>query len=333
MLTRMRWRASGVSVWSLYLWTVWMMWMRVYASTIPVTNGAGDERMHLSGGAQLTESVNLARGEAVAAACESSGPLMPLQNHQLQHLLLDHKHKLLYCYVPKIACTNWKRIFMILSDKWNGTDVLAIPASLAHSAGMFPNLGDYSPEDREGILENYTKLIFVRHPFERVLSAYRNKLEDESPSAAYFQQRVGRTIIQHLRPHASNISIEKGNDVTFEEFVEYLTLPLTDSTDVPYAVNEHWESIVQLCHPCFVNYTIIGKYETLLDDSILALNTINASHIPFPRDIRTSGTADKLRQYYGSLPLDLIRRLYEVYKADFKLFNYNLQDILGFDLG
>lgn len=60
---------------------------------------------------------------------------------------------------------------------------------------------------------------------------------------------------------------------------------------------------------------------------------IDASHISFPRDIRTSGTAEKLRKYYGSLPLDLIRKLYEIYKADFKLFNYNLEEILGFDLG
>lgn len=107
-------------------------------------------------------------------------------NHICLQIVFNDYHFL----TLQIACTNWKRIFMILSDKWNGTDVLAIPASLAHSSGMFSNLGDHSPEDREGILENYTKLIFVRHPFERVLSAYRNKLEDESPSAAYFQVSI-----------------------------------------------------------------------------------------------------------------------------------------------
>lgn len=72
---------------------------------------------------------------------------------------------------------------------------------------------------------------------------------------------MGRTIVQLLRPNASNSSLEMGNDVSFEEFVEYLTLPLTTTTDIPYTVNEHWESIVQLCHPCYVKYSIIGKTE------------------------------------------------------------------------
>lgn len=78
---------------------------------------------------------------------------------------------------------------MILSGKWNDTNVLAIPATLAHSPGIFPNLENFTESDRENILENYTKIIFVRHPFERVLSAFRNKLEDNSPSATYFQVR------------------------------------------------------------------------------------------------------------------------------------------------
>lgn len=76
---------------------------------------------------------------------------------------------------------------MILEGKWNDTDVLAVPASLAHSPGMFRNLSTVSKEERDVMLETYHKMIIVRNPFERLLSAYRNKLEGDLPSAKYFQ--------------------------------------------------------------------------------------------------------------------------------------------------
>lgn len=285
-------------------------------------------------GFELTQSLNLARQEHIQQACHHLAPnytIEDLNSHQLEHILVDYKHKLLYCYVPKVACTNWKRIFMILSDKWNTTDVLSIPATLAHSPGMFPSLANVSKEERLNLIENFNKLIFVRHPFERLLSAYRNKLEGDSPSARYFQTRVGKRIIKSFRKNSTAESLQHGNDVTFEEFARFLTTPNGELADV--VVNEHWKAITKLCHPCAVKYTLVGKYETLLDDSILALHMVNATHVPFPRDTRTSGTAQKLKKYFNPLPLSLIKKLYKIYEYDFKIFNYSLEDILGFELG
>lgn len=117
---------------------------------------------------------------------------IPMHYFSISFISMYIKYYQLIFFIFKVACTNWKRILMILTEKWNDTNVLSIPASLAHSTGMFPSLGNFSEDERANIVDNYTKLIFVRHPFERLLSAYRNKLEDESPSASYFQ--VNKTI-------------------------------------------------------------------------------------------------------------------------------------------
>lgn len=97
----------------------------------------------------------------------------------------------------QVACTNWKRVLMIISGKWDGNDPLDIPADRAHANGIFPRLSNYSLDEIEKKIINYDKLIVVRHPLERLLSAFRNKLEAKhEKSSKYFQERFGRRIIK-----------------------------------------------------------------------------------------------------------------------------------------
>ncbi|EDW77328.1 uncharacterized protein Dwil_GK18242 [Drosophila willistoni] len=290
---------------------------------------------------ELTQTINIQRQEYLQRQCdlwsndmEKSQSLDDLTEFQMDHMIVDQEHKLLYCYVPKVACTNWKRVLMLLTGKWhNGTDPLQIPGSLAHSIGMFTKFYDLTEEERLKVLgEDYTRFILVRHPFERLLSAYRNKLEGDAPSARYFQSRVGRQIIKELRPGATNESLSLGDDVQFGEFVQYLLTPeLSRTNQTEY--NEHWEVIAKLCNPCVMKYNVVGKYDTLLDDSALALYLAGAQNLTFPTGHKPSSTRANLRNYFDPLPIGAIRRLYEIYEEDFRLFDYGMDDVLGFEFG
>jgi chondroitin 4-sulfotransferase 11 len=205
---------------------------------------------------------------------------------------------------------------MILQQKTNVTDVANIPASLAHSQGMFMKLVNYSSSDVRNILKTYTKFIFVRHPFERLLSAYRNKLEQHYESSKYFQRRYGRYIVKQYRPNASQEALIKGDDVSFKEFSSFLT-------DKNAVFNEHWKPINDLCQPCLIKYDIIGKYETLQQDAEFVLRHIGQSQIQFPKLPKPSSTMSRLQEYFGTLPRDMMQQLQNIYALDFDLFGYD----------
>ncbi|XP_076281739.1 carbohydrate sulfotransferase 11 isoform X2 [Lasioglossum baleicum] len=245
-----------------------------------------------------------------------------------RNILVDEQHELLYCYVPKVACTNWKRVLMVATGKWPGNDPLEIPADQAHSQSTFQRLSNYTLPEIERMLTTYDKLIVVRHPLERLLSAYRNKLEAKhKKSSMYFQSRFGKKIVKRYRQNATEESLRNGDDVTFREFVEFVTDDSSNETR-----NEHWNPIYELCQPCLVNYNLVSKYESLVEDATEVLERIGVE-INFPaKPLSSEPTSSKLERYYSTLTYKQLRTLANMYKLDLKLFDYSLEEVLGFSL-
>lgn len=40
-----------------------------------------------------------------------------------------------------------------------------------------------------------------------------------------------------------------------------------------------------------------------------------------------------MHEYYDKLNISAIRALYDIYEDDMRLFDYNLDDVLGYELG
>lgn len=243
----------------------------------------------------------------------------------LRHLIVDDKHKLLYCYVPKVACTNWKRVMMVLTGDGRYREPLAIPANEAHVAGNLRSLSEYSTAEINKRLRTYLKFVFVREPFERLVSAYRNKFTRSYNTA--FHKRYGTKIIRRHRADPQAEALEKGSDVSFEEFVYYLVDPQTQREE-PF--NEHWERVHSLCHPCLIHYDVVGKYETLVQDSRYILKLAGAEgEVKFPATSKsTRTTGDMAAKFFDNISPFYQKKLFNLYRMDFLLFNYSVPGYL-----
>ena len=213
---------------------------------------------------------------------------------------------------------------MVAMGKSNWSNPLDIPTYLPHKSGVFKRLSEFSAPEISYRTANYMKFTFVRHPFERLLSAYRNKFQlNDSDSVGYFRDRYGKHIVQTYRSHPSNESLERGDDVTFQEFVQYIIDPKTTEGAV---YNEHWTPMSELCQPCKIDYDIVGKYETLNDDAWLVLDRANLSRlVQFPQSETVLATGKLVDHYLQNLTDRQLFSLYRVYESDFKLFDFQFE--------
>ncbi|KAM6921927.1 carbohydrate sulfotransferase 14 [Xenentodon cancila] len=237
----------------------------------------------------------------------------PQRKSLLHHILVNDEYRFLYCYVPKVACSNWKRVLKVLNG---ALESVKVNIKMDHRSDLL-FLASLKPEEISYRLTHYFKFMFVREPMERLLSAYRNKFgEIES-----YQKKYGVEIIRRYRKGRAKDAPVTGDDVTFAEFVRYLL-----DEDVDH-MNEHWMPMYNLCQPCAISYDFIGSYEHLENDAEYVLQRIGAPpfvHFPERQTWYKPVTTETLHYYLCSLPQKLLRELLPKYILDFSLFAYPL---------
>ena len=182
-----------------------------------------------------------------------------------EHLTIDKKHKLVYCAIEKIGCTFWKRVFQIISGFKNVTDPFEIQAIRAYE-GYLTAKG--LPFDQiHFILKQSKSFIFVREPYERLLSGYVDKLF--APNAAYWAF-IGTFITQNFRQNATEQNKKCGHDITFAEFVQYFI----HSQHNNLRRDAHFVPNFEHCRPCEIDYDYIGKLETFEEDTLFLLTEL-----------------------------------------------------------
>ena len=117
--------------------------------------------------------------------------------------------------------------------------------------------------------KSYYKFVFFRHPFTRMVSAWRNKLQlVKGHINKYFYKNFGIDIIRLTRGKAGLAQFYKdqnGNLVTFKEFITGIRHGIVD---------RHWMPQTEICLPCQVDYEFVGFLEHVNNDTNYVLNQV-----------------------------------------------------------
>ncbi|CAL4098297.1 unnamed protein product [Meganyctiphanes norvegica] len=274
---------------------------------------------------------------------EGSHPLL-FNTSALIDIFIDRRHNLTFCPVYKAASTSWFIILLQLNGMWKEGN---LPRLLDIVKEIFPKIEQF--EDPL-LSQSKNRFIIVRHPFERLLSCYRDKYEGAKNN--YFYDLYGEKIISSYRNipeiqekyktrllHAAKV-YTKSKDFknakelpkslkhnpysspfgpTFPEFVRFVL----ESPDE----DNHWKPMYKLCSLCKIDFNIILKFENIYSESLSFINYLNYSSILDPRwDNPTNGGHTRSNQtcdYIKQLSIDTVKGLIEKYSNDLLLFQYS----------
>uniref|UniRef100_H2ZUM8 Carbohydrate sulfotransferase n=1 Tax=Latimeria chalumnae TaxID=7897 RepID=H2ZUM8_LATCH len=249
---------------------------------------------------------------SLRAACDKYN-LSTSRNYEnvfTEKLFVEHTHKFIYCEVPKVGCSNWKRILLMLKMNIT-TEAVEFEHNVVHSSPLLKRLPAYPRKEQMAMLKNYTKIMFSRNPLERLVSAYRDKFCHSNP---YYVGVVGESIKKLYRNNT-----KMAERVSFGEFVQFLL----DS----HNEDVHWRQMIKLCDPCNIEYDFLGRYDTMERDADNILRFIGAPEDLHYPSFKEQGTESRTNlglteQFLMNLTKEQIDGLNELYKNDSLLFDY-----------
>lgn len=233
---------------------------------------------------------------------DSEGNLRADQMKRLNHLFPIYNTKSIYCSVPKDGCSAWKRVLLEVAGYK--------PDRYPHNIhpffhAKFKALSTYNVTEAQEILKTYQKFIFVREPFQRMLSLFMDK---------------------SLRKHDFPF-----NETQFEWFLKFILKKPVIGRSKGYS--EHWTHATFLCLPCDVSYSFIGRLETSKRDyDYIFENIINVKNktIKKPSNFHTTHSSDPtIKDYYiKQVNNSILREIYDRYKLDYVTFTYDKPDFM-----
>ncbi|XP_050459280.1 carbohydrate sulfotransferase 9-like [Cataglyphis hispanica] len=244
---------------------------------------------------------------------------------------MDRLHNISYCPVYKAGTTTWLYNLCLLMNVSvetlnNGREQLSTIARREIPELEYP--------EAKRVLNASRRLLIVRHPFERLLSAYRDKLENSvagrEHGTLHFYRKYGAKIVKKYRRNnftkprpdqviqRDDIPSPAGVEPTFREFVDYVI-----DTDLGSYGDDHWMPYYLYCTPCLVKYNIIANVESLWRDQVYAINKLGLRDKIKPRWRHSNGHVNASRIYFRQLNRATVRKLYEKLRLDFELFDYS----------
>uniref|UniRef100_A0A1A7XIB8 Carbohydrate sulfotransferase n=1 Tax=Iconisemion striatum TaxID=60296 RepID=A0A1A7XIB8_9TELE len=282
------------------------------------------------------QAVTEKRLDLLSAVCKNSS-LRNLTHVSISKFVLDRifvcdKHNILFCQTPKVGNTQWKKVLIVLNGAFSSVE--EIPENLVHDHenNGLPRLSSFTPQEVTHRLNSYFKFFIVRDPFERLISAFKDKFVKNPRFEPWYKHDIAPAIIRKYRKshRESNLS---ASGLHFEDFVRYLGdaegRPRMDRQFGEHII--HWVTYAELCAPCEIHYSAVGHHETLEQDAPYLLSAAGidqlVSYPSIPPGI-TRYNRTKVEHYFSGISRRDVRRLLTRYQGDFLMFGYPNPDFL-----
>ncbi|ELU03014.1 hypothetical protein CAPTEDRAFT_118380 [Capitella teleta] len=185
---------------------------------------------------------------------------------------------------------------------------------------------EYLPlEDIINRLQKYTSFVIVRHPIDRIISAYKDKIQSRGPSR---MRKIVKDIMEFYGIREDRrLTNDAGTfwkyvEITFPQFVSWMVRTKSNDT--------HWQSFRDLCFPCDINFTYIGHLETIDTDMFHIFNELIGTELALEvlkNNPRLNGGSARdvasLALHFKDLTLKQLRELNAYAGDDMNMFGYS----------
>ena len=243
-------------------------------------------------------------------------------------MLVDMKSETVYCFVPKAGCTTLKTLFFEAQGLLPKPQVGAkhINQDLLLKLVGRTSFRAMGTSKRLNSLQSYFKFVMYRNPLERLLSGYRNKVEQRPLVGLKETQQfdwLRKAIFHECHPMEykkwTNDNYRDPVNISFVDFIHYW---LADPPMLQQSA--HFRPISELCQPCRTRFDFYGNFKNFEQDATVLIDRLYSKHERkghyTSSPPRKTNTSELLAQYYGQLSTQQRRAVF--HKLAFELDFY-----------
>ena len=228
-------------------------------------------------------------------------------------LLVNDKKRIAFAEIPKCASTTLDRFMVLMGGKYTARDLQGQELWQFDTMRRF-GLRNFD-EHSQHILADYRKFIVIRHPMDRFVSAFNDKILTPRTRDKEHKQNL----LKFLNGTFSNVT-------EFQRFTKAVLRGFS---------NNHWNPHASMCHFDQVDYDDVIRMESFrhdLEPMVTGYLGLNWSHVQEgSSNMKRANTDDNVSRTVTSRRLSIFEQIPRNELLQLKDFFRNDFEILGYD--